>query len=191
MKKFLGLVLAIVMAFSLASCGNGSTEKTIQTQEEQEKSTVEEMNQSSEESTPELSNVDAFIEQYNRSATVQITDTVEIDVTNRESGHYRTEFRLGAFSDSEARTGKIGNITMDIVCYGINHEDIRIYADGIELEQAKDIVKNASPILDDKLMDADISEVLEYLDTNKEANGYYFGDIGMTFIRGNLMLKVE
>ena len=102
-----------------------------------------------------------------------ITDISEIDVTDQTSGHYRTEFRLGAFEDAYAKTGLIGDIAVDIVGYGWDKEDIRIYADGISLEQAKEIIKVASPILDTTLSESDIQDVMTFLDENQEANGYY------------------
>ncbi len=190
MEKIIGLVLILVMTFSLASCGE-TMENEASQQEGQEESVVEKQEPKDDEITDEVSCVDAFIQQYNEKATVPITDIVEVDITDKESGHYRTEFRLGAFSDSEAKTGKIGNTTIDIVCYGKKNEKIRIYADEIELKQVKDIVKYASPILDNELNDSDISDTLEYIDTNKEANSYYYGDIGMTLLGNSLMLKVE
>ena len=86
---------------------------------------------------------------------------------------------MGAFEDAYAKTGLIGDIAVDIVGYGWDKEDIRIYADGISLEQAKEIIKGASPILDTTLSESDIQDVMTFLDENQEANGYYYGDIGL------------
>lgn len=184
MKKFFILALLVTMTLSLAACnGNsdnqGSNENSIQkeyTTDKQEKSG--------------LSKVDLFIEEYNRAASNPITDAVEVNVTNKESSHYRTEFRLSAFSDSYAKTGKIGDIIIDIVCYGKDNNDIRVYTDNIDLESAKEIIRVALPILDSDLSSADIQEVLGYLDEYKEANGYYCGDVGIVYL-GDLMLKAE
>lgn len=52
------------------------------------------------------------------------------------------------------------------------------------LEQAKEIIKVASPILDTTLSESDIQDVITYLDENQEANGYYYGDIGLLLLPG-------
>lgn len=149
-----------------------------------------------EQPSLELDKVDLFIEEYNKAATTPITDISEIDVTDQTSEHYRTEFRLGAFEDAYAKTGLIGDIAVDIVGYGWDKEAIRIYADDISLEQAQEIIKAASPILDTTLSESDIQDVMTYLDENQEANGYYYGDIGLLLLGKykesyELMLKVE
>ena len=151
---------------------------------------------SSTETVAELLKVDNFIEQYNMIASTPITDIIEIDITDKESGHYRTEFRLGAFSDSYAKTGKIGDTTIDIVGYGWNNDNLRLYVDSADLALIKEIIEAASPILDPMVSEADVQAALEYLDEHQEANGYYYGDIGMTLLGKNkacyeLMLKVE
>lgn len=51
-------------------------------------------------------------------------------------------------------------------------------------EQAKEIIKVASPILDTTLSESDIQDVITYLDENQEANGYYYGDIGLLLLLG-------
>ena len=136
--------------------------------------------------------IEGFILKYNQTSPNDITDTSEINITDRESGHYRTEFRLNAFQGAYSKTGKIGNIVLDIVTYGYGeNDDIRIYVDDISLDKAKEIIKYAVPILDDTVTNADVQEVLDYLDEYKYANGYYCGDIGILFTGGNLMIKSE
>lgn len=208
MRKIFALLLILIMACSMAACsgenGNTTSRDEIMQQETQSDGQdsgshedKEDIEQVEPETPPvELSKVDLFIDEYNKAAATPITDISEIDVTNKESGHYRTEFRLGAFADAYAKTGLIGDIVVDIVGYGWDKEDIRIYADGISLEQAKEIIKVASPILDTTLSESDIQDVMTYLDENQEANGYYYGDIGLLLLGKykesyELMLKVE
>lgn len=196
MKRLLSLVLATIMIFSLVACGGDTSEKESDTETKHDNQVVEQQEQATDQPQEEVSKVDLFIEKYNEIAATPITDAVEIDVTDKESGHYRTEFRLGAFSESQAKTGNIGDIVIDIVCYGRDNEDIRVYADGIGIEQVKEIVKNASPIMDRELSDIDLQDTLSYIDENKEANGYYYGNIGMTLLGKyaesyELMLKAE
>lgn len=137
--------------------------------------------------------VDAFIEEYNKSALTPITDTVEVDVTDQASGHYRTEFRLGAFENSIAKTGKIGEIIIDVVNCGWQNDDLRIYVDGISSAQAAEIVQYAAPIMDKDLSNDELENVLNYLNGNEEYHNGYFGELCMTFndIRGELMLRTD
>lgn len=201
MKKLLLLILVNVLIFSLVACSNSGSQQSnepVSTDEgiSQQESSIEQVNPSKEQEEPsEQSKVDVFIAEYNKVAINPITDAVKVDVTDKESGHYRTEFRLGAFESSEAKTGKIGDVVIDIISYGshggfFENDNMRVYADDLTLEQAKEIIKAASKILDKSLTDADVQEVLDYLDENKSANGYYYGDIGLLF-SGDLMLKVE
>lgn len=143
------------------------------------------------------SDVEAFIEGYNQTAPNPITDTREIDVTNKSSGHYRTEFRLGAYEDSYAQTGKIGEITIDIIAYGYGkNDDMRLYADGLTFDQAVEIITYSFPLLDPELTNAELQEAIQYVNENKEANGRYYGDLGLVLLgkySGNyeLMIKCE
>lgn len=200
MKRFLVFIFTITL-FLITACGRKDeptepTEQVVVIEETVVEDTLAEPTEPVEQAEPEISMVDLFIEEYNKTATTPIADVKEIDVTDKESGHYRTEFRLGAFEDSIAKTGKIGEITVDIVNYGWMKDDLRVYADGITLEQAKEIVQFASPVLDPNLTEADIQEVLVNLDENQEANGYYYGELGLTLLGKysesyELMLKLE
>lgn len=150
----------------------------------------------SSESQPETtSSLDSFIISYNKIAPTPITDTEEININDKSSNHYRTEFRLGAFSDADAKTGKIGDASVDIVSYGWDKSSIRVYSIGT-FTQIKEIIWYASLVLDSTLSEDDLQSVMTYLDENKSANGYYYGDIGMVLLElsennYDLMLKSE
>lgn len=187
--------LVILIAIILSSCADTDknelpNENAILTPESsisEETATTD----SSSVETEKIEKTDGFIEQYNQVAPTPITDISEVDVTDKESGHYRTEFRLSAFSDSYAKTGYIADSAIDIVSYGWLDVDIRIYVTGADLDRAKEVIKAASPILDSDLTESDIQEVLDYLDEHKSANGYYYGKIGLLYDGSELMLKVE
>lgn len=141
--------------------------------------------------------VESIVTAYNQSTSTPITDLHTVDVTDRNSEHYRTEFRLGAFEGAYAQTGRIGDINIDIVTYGYGkNDDVRIYADGITLEQAIEIITYASPILDSDLGASELTEILDYVNENKEANGKYYGDLGLVLLGKysssyELMIKYE
>ncbi len=199
MKKLLSFLLVFVFAFSLVACGeisddytSSTTDKGAETSETDTPLTNTTEQPETSEPAVELTMVDAFIEEYNKVATTPITNVVEFNVTDKESGHYRTEYRLGAFSDAIAKSGKIDDLVIDIVNCGWSKDELRIYVDGINTEQAKYIIKVASPILDKTITDADIQEVLDYIDEYGDANKYY-GELGVLFnnIRGELMIKTD
>ena len=133
----------------------------------------------------------SFVTAYNDAATAQISNVTEVNVTDKESGHYRTEFRLGAFSNSYAVTGNIDDVNIDIVGYGWSKDDIRLYADDISLEQAVEITKISIPILDKTASESDIQVTLSDMENGDELNGYYCGNVGILWIGDDLMLKVE
>lgn len=189
------IFLVILMAIILSSCADTDknelpNENAILTPESsisEETATTD----SSSVETEKIEKTDGFIEQYNQVAPTPITDISEVDVTDKESGHYRTEFRLSAFSDSYAKTGYIADSAIDIVSYGWLDVDIRVYVTGADLDRAKEVIKAASPVLDSDLTESDVQEVLDYLDEHKLANGYYYGKIGLLYDGSELMLKVE
>lgn len=180
MLKYSKLLFVLVLAILLSSCGIIVMDTTLPS-----------------EQTDQTSKVDWFISEYNSVADKPITGISEFNVKDKENGHYRTEFRLGAFDKAEAKTGKIGNVSIDVIAYGYSikaqgysNEDLRIYVSEISSEQAKEIIAVSLPILDNNLTDAEIEEVLRKVDEKAEINGYY-GEIGITLISGELMLKVE
>lgn len=198
MNKIFALTCAIIMIFSLVACGEGSDNQILEEESKQEEQIVGGQEQSTEPSNTEEpvvehSMVDAFIEEYNATAPTPITDAVEVNVTDKESGHYRTEFRLGAFQDSIAKTGKIGDIVIDIVNCGWEKDELRIYADNITPEQAVEIVKYAAPVMDPDVPNDELQDVLDYLSGTKDYDDGYFGDLCMTYnkILGQLMLRTD
>lgn len=193
MKKSFALAFTIIMLFTLVACAEDSDNQVLTKEpvvNEQVQSTEK---PSVEKSAIEQSMVDAFIEEYNMTAPNPITDAVEVDVTDKESGHYRTEFRLGAFEDSIAKTGKLGDIVIDIVNCGWQKDELRLYADGITSEQAIEIVKYSAPIMDPDVPSEDLQNVLDYLSGTNDYHNRYLGNLCMTFneIHGQLMLRTD
>lgn len=191
MKKFFSLVLIVMMTFSIVACGS-NTENQVENQNiiPQEKLAEE---STAEEPAADWSMVDVFIEKYNEAAPTQITDISEIDVTDQASSHYRTEFRLGAFKDSVAKTGKIGDVDIDVINCGWEKDELRIYADNITSEQAAEIVEHAAPIMDPDVSSDDLQDVVDYLLGINDYHNGYFGNLCMAFneIRGELMLRTD
>jgi len=197
-KGILIITLLGIMMFSLVACSGNSDNHVADEETKQEEQAVDKQEQAEEEPTVdepvvELSMVDEFIEKYNAMASTPITDAVEVDVTDQASGHYRTEFRLGAFEDSIAKTGKIGDIVIDIVNCGWQKDELRIYADDITTEQAAEIVKYAAPVMDPDVPSDELQDVLDYLTGTNDYHNGYFGNLCMTFneVHGELMLRTD
>lgn len=205
MKKLLIIFFMTIMLINLVACTNNGNCPTAQNTEQAITSYNSNQNNSEKHNTntpvdeepiadePEVnpSMVDAFIDGYNQTAPTPITDAVEVDVTDKESGHYRTEFRLGAFKDSIAKTGNIGDIVIDIVNYGLSKDELRIYVNGIDVEQAKEIIQYASPVMDSNVTAEEIQSVLDYLDEYGDANGKYYGSLGLVFSGDELMITTD
>lgn len=195
MKKYCVFMFTVVLFISLTACGGTNSNQPPATTSSQE-SVTSEQGQSSDTANSteaETITVDSFIEKYNITAPTPIENPVEIDVTDREGGHYRTEFRLSAFSNSYAKTGKIGDITIDIVNCNRNNDELRIYADDITPEQAVEIVKYAAPIMDPSVSDNELQDVLDYLSGASDYHSGYFGNLVLTFnnVLGQLMLRTS
>lgn len=198
MKKIFLFVFVTIMAFSIIACGRAPDSQVLEEEPKQDEQVINEDEQFVEktgvdEPVVEQSMVDVFIAEYNATAPTLITDVVEVDVTDKESGHYRTEFRLGAFKGAIAKTGKIGDIVIDIVSCGRQQDELRVYADGITPEQAVEIVKYAAPIMDPDVPNEELQNVLDFLSGINDYHNGYFGELCMTFneIHGQLMLRTD
>lgn len=139
--------------------------------------------------------IDKFIADINKSEDVNLEFVEDFIPSDKESGHYRTEFRLNAWKDSTGKSYKYGDITVDIILSS-SGEIQRIYMDGSTLEQCESMIRYASPLLDSTVGDSDIQEAIDYVDEHKEANGYYYGKLGLLVLghgdRGyEFMLKLS
>lgn len=95
-------------------------------------------------------NIDAFIERFNATFDTPITEAKEVDnIADKDSGYYRTEYRLGAFKDAVGVVGQIeGYGQIDIVSYGsTGYTDIRVYADVQNKEQAAVMFEDLANVL--------------------------------------------
>ena len=122
--------------------------------------------------------IDSFIAEINKSEDISLEYVEEFIPSDKEGGHYRTEFRLNAWKDSTGKSYKYGDSTVDIILSS-SGEIQRIYMDGATLEQCENMIRYASSLLDSTATEADIQEAVDYIDEHKEANGYYYGKLGL------------
>ena len=74
--------------------------------------------------------------------------------------------------------------------------DVRIYTDGATLDQCKELIQNASRLLDPTMTDATVKETIDYISEKKEANGYYYGELCLLLLGSeakgyDLMIKAD
>lgn len=122
--------------------------------------------------------INSFIAEINKSEDISLEYVEDFIPSDKEGGHYRTEFRLNAWKDSTGKSYKYGDSTVDIILSS-SGEIQRIYMDGATLEQCENMIRYASSLLDSTATEADIQEAVDYIDEHKEANGYYYGKLGL------------
>lgn len=150
----------------------------------------------SEASTPEEM-ITSFANEFNANSTTALEFVEAFTPSDRESGHYRTEFRLGAYSEAVGMSYRYGEATVDIIARKPTSGNgvIRIYMDGASLEQCEQMIWTASPIMDRTAGAEDVQTAVDYVDEHKEANGYYYSNLGLVLlgsdVKGyNLMIKM-
>ena len=150
----------------------------------------------SEAGTPE-DMVTAFVNEFNSTSSTALEFVEGFKPSDRESGHYRTEFRLGAYSDAIGMAYRYGEATVDIIARKPSFGDgvIRIYMDGASLEQCEQMIWTASPIMDRTATAEEIQNTVDYVDEYKTANGYYYSNLGLLLLGSDvkgyqLMIKM-
>ena len=138
--------------------------------------------------------IDTIVAQYNAQASEKLVFVETFTPSDKQSEHYRTEFRLTAFKDAVGKSYLLGNKVVDIVAYGTT--TCRVYTNDVSFNQAIALIRGFSPIMDKTLTANDLQKAIDEITSKKFANGYYFGKLGLTFsgydAKGyELMLKNE
>ena len=139
-----------------------------------------------------------LVEKYNDQSENDLEYIEDFDVSDKDSGHYRTEFRLNAFSEALGKSYKADNSIIDIISYErmFGGVEVRVYADNTSFDLCIDLIKFMSLILDEELSENELDETINYITDRKTANGYYYGNLGLTLFGGDadgydLMLKTD
>ena len=159
--------------------GDSSTandEPTIAVEENASADTTEEKQGSGAQSE-----IDQFIADINASEVVELKYSEDFTPSDKESSHYRTEFRLNAYRDALGKSYKYGDAIVDIILSSDGTIE-RIYMDEASIEQCENMVRYASSLLDQTVTDSDVQETIEYIDQHKTANGYYFAELGLLLL---------
>lgn len=176
------IVAAWIVYLIIGLAGGGSGDNKDSSNANTETTTIEQpaYNSAANDSTAGSSEsaIDSFIAEINKSEDISLEYVEDFIPSDKEGGHYRTEFRLNAWKDSTGKSYKYGDSTVDIILSS-SGEIQRIYMDGATLEQCENMIRYASSLLDSTATEADIQEAVDYIDEHKEANGYYYGKLGL------------
>lgn len=176
------IVAAWIVYLIIGLAGGGSGDNKDSSNANTETTTIEQPadNYAANDSTAGSSEsaIDSFIAEINKSEDISLEYVEDFIPSDKEGGHYRTEFRLNAWKDSTGKSYKYGDSTVDIILSS-SGEIQRIYMDGATLEQCENMIRYASSLLDSTATEADIQEAVDYIDEHKEANGYYYGKLGL------------
>ena len=176
------IVAAWIVYLIIGLAGGGSGDNKDSSNANTETTTIEQPadNYAANDSTAGSSEsaIDSFIAEINKSEDISLEYVENFIPSDKEGGHYRTEFRLNAWKDSTGKSYKYGDSTVDIILSS-SGEIQRIYMDGATLEQCENMIRYASSLLDSTATEADIQEAVDYIDEHKEANGYYYGKLGL------------
>lgn len=123
-----------------------------------------------------------LVTQYNAQATEQLVFVEDFTPSDRSSGHYRTEFRLNAFSDALGKSYLLGDKVVDIVASQSYFGAVggRVYTNDTSFEQVIALLEGFSPIMDETLSEDDLQLAINEISEQKYANGYQFGKIVIT-----------
>lgn len=193
MKKL--VLFLILFSFILLSGCTDNVTKIENDEKNNEISSIESSNDTLETSS-ELS-IDSVVEAFNKTSNTKLVFVEEFSVLDKESTHYRTEFRTRGFANSLGKSYSYDNNVMDIIflnsLYG--EPNIRVYVNLSTFDDCINIIRNISPILDKSMDEKTLSDAIKYVSDNKAANGYYYGQLGLLLSKNNsgyeMMIKTD
>lgn len=191
MKRILIVLISVMM---LVACSG--TKKEEQPQKEEPPVETEEVKKL--ENDKEISNeakaenaICLIVDEYNSLANEQLEFVEDFVPSNKNSGRYRTEFRLAAYKEAVGKHYDLGDGYVDIIA---STKLIRLYTNGISYDELMEIVTYMSPIFDRELTQEELDKALIDVSEKRDLNGYYYGDLGIVLFGSDtqgyeLMLK--
>lgn len=117
--------------------------------------------------------INIFVDDFNMKSSNKIIDLKDFDVNDKNSGYYRTEFRLAAFENAIGKVGSISGNAVVFVNYSSKNfqtKNFRIYATVNDKTLIKEILKYSVEILDKSVSNQDIENIFTYIDTGNFKN---------------------
>lgn len=124
--------------------------------------------------------IDKFITEYNKNAITPIIDAEEMDISE-DSDNYRTEYRLTAFKNAEAKKATIGDATIDIVSYGsFNNDTLRAYVLTDSEDFAVEVFTNVAKLMYPNVSKNELNDAVTEL--RERDNGSYLDDLSFYYV---------
>ena len=162
---------------------------------EDDDKTVSDETETSDDSNKDTSKsyIEDFVSNYNKIAKTPITDRIKFDPKDRESGYYRTEYRLTAWDGSIGEAAKIGSAEIEMVNYGsyggyYENNSFRIYVTADSVEEILGIFSAAAKVMDPEITDAEIQETIADVKEYGSKNGLTIGDLSGYILQTEMML---
>lgn len=193
-------ILIIVFAWVIwLLIGASSNEKNIANNSVNNEVTLSDVkNNDVNKSTGCSESIDVFVERYNKNAPVELIYLEDFSVGDKKSEHYRVEFRLSAYKDAIGKSYQLEDTIVDIVSRKdyFGNIIIRLYSHSKTLNDCCDLIEYSSPILDEDIRKENIKNTIDYIKENKEANNYYYSNLGIVLSGDNkqgydLMIKMK
>lgn len=128
--------------------------------------------------------INDIVDKYNSQATEQLVYVEDFTPSDINSGHYRVEFRLGAYKDAIGKSYLLGDKVVDFIASKTIYNSVtfRVYTNNTSLKQVIALIKGMSPLMDETLSDAKLENAVHEIETEKTANGYYYGKLGIVLL---------
>lgn len=167
-------ILTILVIFLTGCSTNIPPNETNSSTEVSVTSSIDEMN--------EISFLDSFIAKYNDRETIPISDCIDFIASDKNSGYYRTAFRLLAFDNAKSKHGKIGTSNIDMIDYSSNlgatdFEQFRVYIYSDDTDNNKKIATTTIKILDSSISDENIKNAYNSISSSFVLGNYIKGTI--------------
>jgi len=195
------IYLIIGIIGNINNSDNTNTNNTVNQQGSTASATVTETEASVTNATTAEANIanaiDTFVAEFNASSETDLVYVEDFTPYDKTSSHYRTEFRLNAYREAVGKSYLYNDLVVDIVYREstLTGGAMRVYADGATLEQCKEIIATASPIMDKDMDETTMQETISYIDEHKEANGYYYSNLGLVLLKHSdgyeMMIKMK
>ena len=158
-KKWWFWAIVIVSVIGIAGNAGNTEQPQGTTPPAEEAATAPEQTTTTPVKVNEYAVVEKFVELYNASSEIPISDLVAMDIRGED---YRTEFRLNAFKNAVGQKGTFNGGSIQIVNYGVwSNDEIRIYSHADSHDVALEIVYSIIHILDSTITDDEIAENLD------------------------------
>ncbi len=194
--KWLIIILAWIVYIGI---GIGSTTASMNKKQKTESSTKAVSNSTVAEKTSQATSevnlddaVETFVNGFNSTSETKLIFKESFTPSDKSSAHYRTEFRLGAYKDAIGKSYSFGDSSVDIVqckSYLQGLGEMRVYAITSSHEQAVEIIRIASPLMDPEITTEELQKAVDYVEKNKSVNGYYYSNLGIVLLGNDLMIK--